>query len=172
MSRFSFKDTDDSQDGRGDHRLFLSTTFTRSQTFRFFFATLHVRWLSRIFNRTACKYQNATRWDLPPNWNTIWLIDEKMLISVCLHDDFLLGFLLQQIDIGNRWIWTCIGYYPYITSEPTNQMRLSLLLLLLFFLLNHIQSMFHFYTPWKQQKTGGSLKFSVGIKVEHWLKMF
>ena len=31
--------------------------------------------------------------------------------------------------------------------------------------------MFHFYTPWKHQKTGGFLMFPGGIAVEHWLKM-
>ena len=55
------------QQGKGgDHLLFHSTTSTRSRTFRHLFATLHVRWLSHIFNRTASIYQTATRWDLPP----------------------------------------------------------------------------------------------------------
>ena len=31
--------------------------------------------------------------------------------------------------------------------------------------------MFHFYTPWKHQKTSSFLIFSGGIEVEHWLKM-
>ena len=64
------------QQGKGgDHRLFRCTTSTRSQTLRHLFETLHVRWLSRIFNRSACVYQTATRWDLPPYRITIWLID-------------------------------------------------------------------------------------------------
>ena len=64
------------QQGKGGyHLLFHSTTSTCSRTFRHLFATLHVRWLSRIFNRNACVYQTATRWDLPPYWITIWLID-------------------------------------------------------------------------------------------------
>ena len=46
----------------GDHFLFYSI---RSRTFRHLFATLHVRWLSHIFNRNACIYQTATRWDFP-----------------------------------------------------------------------------------------------------------
>ena len=33
-----------------------STTSTRSRTLRHLFATLHVRWLSRIFNCNACVY--------------------------------------------------------------------------------------------------------------------
>ena len=31
--------------------------------------------------------------------------------------------------------------------------------------------MFHFYTPWKRQKTSGILTFSGGIELEHWFKM-
>ena len=45
----------------GDHLLFHSTISTRSRTLRHLFATLHVRWLSRIFNRNVCVYQTATR---------------------------------------------------------------------------------------------------------------
>ena len=69
------------QQGKGgDLLLFHSTTSTRSRTFRYLFATLHVRWLSHIFNRIACIYQTATRWDLPPYRITIWLIDDVTLI--------------------------------------------------------------------------------------------
>ena len=75
-----------------DHLLFYSTAFTRSRTFRHLFATLQVRWLSHIFNCNACIYQTATRWDLPPYWITIWLIDDVMLIFVCLLVDLILGF--------------------------------------------------------------------------------
>ena len=95
LSGFSFMDTDNSQDsgGRGgDHLLFHSTTFTRSQTFRHLFATFHVRWLSHIFNRNACIYQTATRWDLPPYRITIWLIDDVILIFVYLIVGLILGF--------------------------------------------------------------------------------
>ena len=82
------------QQGKGqDHILFHSTTSTRSRTFRHSFATLHVRWLSHIFNRNACIYQTATRWDLPPYRITIWLIDDVMLIFVCLLVDLILGFV-------------------------------------------------------------------------------
>ena len=37
-----------------DHVLFLSTTSTRSRTFRHLFETLHVRLLPSIFNRIPC----------------------------------------------------------------------------------------------------------------------
>ena len=70
---------------RERRRRFLShsATFIRSRTFRHLFTTLHVRWLSRIFNRIACVSLTATRWNLPPSRNTTWLIDDAMLIFVC-----------------------------------------------------------------------------------------
>ena len=109
------------QQGKGrDHLLFHSTTFTRSRTFRHLIATLHVRWLSHIFNCIACIYQTATRWDLPPHRITIWLIDD-WTSSFCLRDDLILASLLQQFETGNRWIRTRIDHHPCITSETTNQ---------------------------------------------------
>ena len=95
---------------------FHSTTSNRSRTLRPLFATLHVRWLSRIFNRNACVYQTATRWDLPPYRFTIWVID--WLCSVCLFSWWIdTWFLLQRFDIGNGWIWPRIAYHPCITSD-------------------------------------------------------
>ena len=81
------------QGKRGDHLLFHSTTSTRSRTFRHLFATLHVRWLSHIFNRNACIYQAATRWHLPAYRITIRLIDDVILIFLCLHVELILGFV-------------------------------------------------------------------------------
>ena len=115
------------QQGKGgDHLLFLSTTSTRSRTLRHLFATLHVRWLSCIFNRNAYVYQTANQWDLPPYRITIWVI--AWWCNVCLFTWWIdIRFLLKRFDIGNRWIWTvysrwiCIVYRPYITSESTNQ---------------------------------------------------
>ena len=101
LSRFSFTDTDDSQDSRGkgvDHLLFHSTTSTRSQTSRHLFATLHVRWLSRIFNRNACAYQTAARWDLPfyrMNILIDWLHCQSMF--VCLLNELILGFCYSDL---------------------------------------------------------------------------
>ena len=116
------------QQGKGgDHLLFHSATSTRSRTFRHLFATLHVRWLSHIFNRTACIYQTATRWDLPPYRITIWLIDWLIddAMFVCLLDKLILDFCYSVFDMGQLWIWTCIDYHPCITSEPTNQVYIE-----------------------------------------------
>ena len=84
------------EQGKGrEHLLFHSTTSTRSRTFRHLFATLHVRWLSHIFNRTACIYRL---------YLFTWWFDSSF-------------FLLQQFEMGNRWIRTRIDYHPCITSE-------------------------------------------------------
>ena len=83
--------------------------FTRKMTIKYF------------LNRTTCIYQAATRWDLPPYRITIWLIDDVTLVYVCLSDDLILAFLLQQFETGNRWIRAHIDYHPCITSEPSNQ---------------------------------------------------
>ena len=84
----------------GDHLLFHSTTSTRSCTFRHVFATLHVRWLSHIFNRNAWIYQTATR-DLPPYRITIWLTDNVVLIFVCLLVDLILGFVCHAKPVSS-----------------------------------------------------------------------
>ena len=75
----------------------LDTSSICSRTFRYSFATLYMRWLSHIFNHTACIYQTATRWDLPPYRITIYLIDHVMHIFVCLLDDLILGFCYSNL---------------------------------------------------------------------------
>ena len=77
--------------------------------------------ITYFLNRTTCIYQAATRWDLPPYRIIIWLIDDVTLVYVCLSDDLILAFLLQQSETGNRWIRAHIDYHPCITSEPSNQ---------------------------------------------------
>ena len=75
---------------------------------------------TRTFNRNACVYQTAIRWDLPPYRITIWVTD--WWCNVCLFTWWIeTRFLLERFNIGNRWIWTCIDYHSCITSEPTNQ---------------------------------------------------
>ena len=127
--RIFFTDTDTflhftftGQQGKGGgYLLFHSITSTRSRTLRLLFATLHVRWLSRSFNRNACVNQSATRWDLPHYRITIWLID--WWCNVFLFTWWIdTRFPLPWFDIGNRWVWTRIDYHhPCFTSEPTNQ---------------------------------------------------
>ena len=109
-----------------NHALFLSTASTRSRTFSYLFATLHVRWPPRIFNRTACNYEATTRWVLPPYWITI-LIDWWCNVGFSLFTWwFDSKFLLQQFVIGNWWIGTHVDYHPCITSDTTNQVRLHI----------------------------------------------
>ena len=95
FSEFPFTDFSDSQKSRGgrNHVLFLSATSTCLRLFRYLFATLYVRWIPSNFNLIACTYQTTTRCDLPPYWITIWLIDNAMLISVCLFDELNLVWI-------------------------------------------------------------------------------
>ena len=37
--------------------------------------------------------------------------------------------------------------------------------------LTHFSPIFHFYTPWKRQKTFDFVTYSGGIGMEHWTKM-
>ena len=79
-----------------DHFLFHSTTFTRSQTFRHLFATMHVRWLSHIFNRNPSNYQEATRWNFTTlsNYHLIdWWCKVCFILFTWWFDT---RFLLQQ----------------------------------------------------------------------------
>ena len=117
LSRFSFTDTDDSQDSRGrEGTIFIPLYHFHPLTNRHLFATLHVRWLSHIFNRTACIYQAATPWYLPPYRITIWLNDDVILVFVCLRDDLIQAFLLQ-FETGNRWTRTRINYHPVLQAN-------------------------------------------------------
>ena len=101
------------QGKRGGHLLFHSTTSTRSQTLRHLFATLHVRWLSRIFNRNACVYQTATRWDLPPYRIAIWLID--WWCNVCFFTWWIDSrFLLQQFIIKTVLAFSSIEEWKFL----------------------------------------------------------
>ena len=109
LSGFSFTDTGDSQDSKGrEGTIFYSTLPlpSRPRTFRHLVATFYVRWLSYIFNCTACIYQTVTRWDLPPYRITIWLIDDVKLVFLCLLDDLILSFCFSNLDTGNRWART------------------------------------------------------------------
>ena len=102
------------QQGKGgNHILFHSTTSTRSQTLRHLFATLHVRWLSRIFNRNACVYQTATRWDLPPYRIAIWLID--WWCNVCFFTWWIDSrFLLQQFIMKTVLAFSSIEEWKFL----------------------------------------------------------
>ena len=80
----------------GDYLLFHSTTSTRSWIFRHLFTTLHVRWLSHIFNSIACIYQTATGWDFTTLLNC-YLIDWWCEVCFSLFTWwFDTWFLLQQ----------------------------------------------------------------------------
>ena len=104
-----------------DHLLFYYNNSTRSRTFRYLFITSLVRWLSRIFNRNAYVYHTATRWDFPPYWITIWLIDDAMFVClfVCLLDHLILGFChnLTLKTGGFELASTITFYFPLVIKS-------------------------------------------------------
>ena len=80
-----------------DHFLFHSTTFTRSQTFRHLFATMHVRWLSHIFNRNPSIYQEATRWEFTT-------LSNYHLIDWCeVHFSFFPWWFNSRFSLQQSW---------------------------------------------------------------------
>ena len=124
LSGFSFTDTAHSQDSRGKEGTIFYSTLSLPLAHEhsdIYFATLHVRCLSHVSNRTACIYQAATRWDLPPYRITIlsdWWYDVDFCLFTCWFDSRL---LLLLFDTGNPWTRTRMDYHTCITSEPTNQ---------------------------------------------------
>ena len=100
------------QQGKGGHHLlFHSITSTRSRTLRHLFATLHVRWLSRLFNRNACVYKTVTRWDFQPYQISAWLID--WLMMQCLF-----VYLMN-------WFWVFVTVVWHGKPVDLNSYRLS-----------------------------------------------
>ena len=63
LSGFFFADTDNSQDSRGREGTIFYSALPLPPAYEhsdMYFATLHVRWLSHIFNGTTCIYQAAS----------------------------------------------------------------------------------------------------------------
>ena len=78
----------------GQHRGSQGTIFVPLYDFHSF---TKIKWLSCIFNRTASIYQIATRWDLPPYWITIWMIEDVILIFVYVLDGLILGLCCSNL---------------------------------------------------------------------------
>ena len=129
---FFFTDTDDSQDSREmKGTIFYSILpFPHAHEHSDIYLQLRMWDDYHIFlivlNRTCCIYQTASRWDLPPSRITIWLIDDVILIFVCLLDDLILGYCYSNFDTGNRLTRTRISCHSFIKSEPTNQVYISI----------------------------------------------
>ena len=73
------------------------------------YTTLFQRWFDVAPRRDVVSTRRQ-RWNNVGDRITIWLIDDVTLVSVCLHDDLILAFLLQQFETRNRWIRTRMDY--------------------------------------------------------------
>ena len=98
------------QDWKGeDHFLFHSTTSTSSQTFRHLFPTMHIRWLSHIFNRNPSNYQAATWWDFTAlsNYHLIdwWCKDCFSLFTWWFDTRFILqqSWYQKPVDLNSKF---------------------------------------------------------------------
>ena len=70
--------TNDSQDSRGREGTFFYSTLPLPSAHEHSDIYLQFcKWddLWLVFDHSTCVYQTFTRWDLPPYWITIWLID-------------------------------------------------------------------------------------------------
>ena len=102
LSGFSFTDTDDSQDSRGREGTIFHSTLPLPPAHEHsdIYLQLCMRWLSHIFNRNACIYQTAIRWDFPTLSND-HLIDWWCEVCFSLFTWwFDTRFLLQQSWYG------------------------------------------------------------------------
>ena len=73
------------------------------------------------------------------------------------------GVILVRIFPRSEWIRKDTYVSAHIISACVKSMKANRLL---YFDLTHFQPMFHFYTPWKHQKTYGFLMSSGGIEVD------
>ena len=122
-SEFSFTNTNDSQDRRGREGTIFYSTLPLPPAHKHWYIYLELcMWGDyQVFLIATLVF---TRLLLDKIYYLIelsfdWLIDNAMF--VCLLDELILGFLLQQFDMRNRCVWTRIDYHPCITSELTNQ---------------------------------------------------
>ena len=116
--------------GREGAILFLSSTSTRSPTFRHLLAIFHLRRLPDILITSRVI-----------TWLLLDEIYPALWINSCLNvncdslANFMLDIVLQWYITDSQWIWTHMDYHPSITSEPNvnlteNYFRLTIKLLL------------------------------------------
>ena len=103
--------------GEGRRLSFIS--LYRPRTFRHFFPTSHVRWLSHIFNRTACIYLMLHAIyhliELPFDWFRM------RCYFVCLLDDLILGFCYNNLTWETDGFELASTITLCITNKPTDQ---------------------------------------------------
>ena len=99
-------------------------------------------------------------------------------------------FLLNMTNLGfqnHHWMIKMVPFHRWCTIQssywrfwPNNIIKKDLIKKYSFLpsktmmnanLTTHFSPMFHFYTPWKRQKTKGFLTFLGGTEIEHWAKI-
>ena len=126
LSKFSFIDTDDSQDNREREWLIFYSTLPLPPTHKHLDIYLQ---LCMFACEMTITYFQSHHLYLPDCYmmrfttlSNYYLTDWWCEVSFCLFTWWFDNrFLLQHLDTGNRWTWTGNNYHPCITSELTNQ---------------------------------------------------
>ena len=111
LSGFSFTDTEKSQDSRRRERTIYYSTLPLPPAHE---------------HSDICNFASEiTRWDLPPYWITIWLIDDVMVIFVCLLVDLILGFataIRHEKPVYLNLHWLSSLYYKRTDQPRVNRL--------------------------------------------------
>ena len=91
-------------------------------------------------------------------WTEYRDLSNKSLYSVQIR---------EIMDQKKRRIWTLSIQWLLHWEKPFTHQKQWFLLEIL----THFRLIFHFYTPWKSQKTKGFLTFSWGIEIIYWPEM-
>ena len=84
----------------GGQSLTLSSIFSQSQTFRYLFVVLHLRWL---LGSSSTKFINLRK------------------LTISIYFSISCQILLQKFPTDRWWTWTCINCHPITTYETTTQ---------------------------------------------------
>ena len=122
LSGFAFTDTDDSQDSREREGTIFYSILPTPLTHEYSDIYLQLcMWGDyQIFSIAPLVFTRLLLDEIYHFIELPWLNDDVNLVFVCLLDDLIL-FCYSNLDTGNRWTRTRIGYHPCIKSEPTNQ---------------------------------------------------
>ena len=123
LSGFSFINTDDSQDSRGRKGTIFYSSLPLPPAHEHWDIYLqlcmwggyHVFLIATLVFTRLLLDEIYHLIELPFDW----LIDDA--IFVCLLDELFLGFLLQQFDMENWWIWTRMTCTPVLQANRLNK---------------------------------------------------
>ena len=94
------------------------------------------------------------------------LINEQLRVSIKSKDE--VRFTISVYILSKKLSAATI---PYLFEVDPETVTIRQLKLMVSFIFTHFNPMFHFYIPWKHQKTRGFLLFSGSIEMDQWANM-